>query len=146
MLHLVAEIQPEPGSPEMADGWRGIADFGEVWSPADADLLWPPESELPAGEPVLYGCEVRFLSREKPVRVLLRFWSIHSPRAVMGPGAEFTLRDGPSPRATGRILGGVIEEHSRIAWHHRTSSSDRCGRVPSRWRATLRSPSQSVDS
>jgi hypothetical protein len=51
MLDLLAEIEPEPGAREMADGWRGLVDFGEAWSAADADLS--RFGEPPVGEPLM---------------------------------------------------------------------------------------------
>ena len=85
------------------DGWRGLIDFGEVWSEADADLAWPPGSgNVPLGEPLVYGCEVTNVEPDAK-RVRVRLIALDSLRPMMVPGARFTLRDGATPRATGRI-------------------------------------------
>jgi hypothetical protein len=104
MLDLLAEIESEPGTREIPDGWRGVVDFGELWTSADADL-WPADGALPVGEPLTYGCEVRFLEGGPSSRIILALWAIDRPRPSMLPGAEFVLRDGGRPRATGRVLG-----------------------------------------
>lgn len=102
MLSLPAEIDSVPGKP-IRDGWRGVVDFGEVWSDEDAEL-WPEQfgDELPVGKPLLYGCE---LAIQTPGRVTLRFLALDARRPVMQPGRTFTLREGLTPRATGHLLG-----------------------------------------
>jgi len=93
----------EPSDDEVADGWRGLVDFGEVWSPSDAGL-WPHGSDVPTGEALTYGCEVRFIGPRTEARVVLRLWAIDAPRPVMQQGAEFILRDGLTPRGKGNLL------------------------------------------
>jgi hypothetical protein len=100
---LLAQIEPVGEADAPRDGWRGLIDFGEVWSEDDTDLTWPSGSEnIPIGEPLAYGCEVTFAEPDTE-RVTVRFIALDSLRPVMVPGARFTLRDGATPRATGHI-------------------------------------------
>jgi hypothetical protein len=104
-MELQAEIRVAAGRPALRDGWRGLADFGEVVSPADADLY--PGNAAPIGKPLLYGCQVNFVEKGSS-RVVLTFWAIDSPRPVMQPAAEFSLKDGPTHiRATGRVVSAA---------------------------------------
>lgn len=102
MLELLADIEAEPGRPDLKSGWRGLIDFGEVWRKSDADL-WPSVSwgKVPLGERLTYGCELRLASDDAPRRAKLFLWAIDSPREVMSPGAEFALLDGHTVRARG---------------------------------------------
>ena len=99
---LLAQIEPVGEAAAPRDGWRGLIDFGEIWSEADADLAWPPGSgNVPVGEPLVYGCEVTYAEADERLRV--RFMALDSLRPVMVLGARFTLRDGATARATGHI-------------------------------------------
>lgn len=103
MLELLAEIDQvrEGGLPE---GWRGVIDFGEVWTEADAHL-WPSVSgRLPIGEPLVYGGEIGPSSTATPMRAKVVLWAIDAPREIMRPGAHLTLRDGGIERAHGHLL------------------------------------------
>jgi hypothetical protein len=100
---FLAQIDPIADGAAVRDGWRGLIDFGEVWSEADTDLAWPPErGNVPVGESLVYGCEVT-PAESNNERVRVRFLTLDSLRPVMVLGARFTLRDGATPRATGRI-------------------------------------------
>jgi hypothetical protein len=100
---LLARIEPVGEVATLRDGWRGVIDFGEIWSEADIDLAWPPGSgNVPVGEPLVHGCEVTQTDADSD-RVTVRFIALDSLRPVMVPGARFTLRDGASPRAIGHI-------------------------------------------
>lgn len=83
-------------------------DFGEVWSEDDAGL-WPPEREVPIGQPLTYGCEVGRLGAD---RAKITVFALQKPREVMKEGASFTLRDGHVARATGRIVGPSSPDNS----------------------------------
>lgn len=107
-IELLAELRPVEGGPDVRDGWRGIVDFGEVWTDADAGL-WPAGSGDVRGEPLVYGCEVRALDTEgdrdpRRYRAKVVLWSLDEPRDVMAVGAKLTLKDGTTPRATGYVL------------------------------------------
>jgi hypothetical protein len=84
-------------------GWRGIIDFGEVWSESDSSL-WPGPGPLPVGKPLVYGCEVLALSSTEPTRARLTMWALDAPRDVMNPGATVILKQGTSLRATGKLV------------------------------------------
>jgi hypothetical protein len=99
---LTAAIETVPGAAPIADGWRGIIDFGEVWTEDDADLTYPPGSDPPLGESLAYGCEITFSASDSEA-VSIRLIALDFPRPVMAAGAQFTLRDGGTPRATGRL-------------------------------------------
>ena len=100
---LLARIEPVAEAVALRDGWRGLIDFGETWSEADAGLAWPPGStNVPVGEPLVYGCEVTY-AEASTERVRVRFIALDALRPVMVPGARFTLRDGATRRATGQI-------------------------------------------
>lgn len=97
---VLARIDPTPEGQPLRDGWRGIIDFGEVWSEAESDL-WPPGSgAVPVGQPLVYGCELADADADL---VRVRFIALDSLRPVMQPGTRFTLRDGDTPRATGHL-------------------------------------------
>lgn len=101
-VELLSEIQPVADAPVIRDGWRGLLDFGEVWTESDA-VLWPSEEPLPLGKPLTYGCEVRRdPASEHAARI--RLLVVTEPREVMKKGATFTLRDGHTARATGKLL------------------------------------------
>ena len=106
-VELVAEIQPTAGVSDTPDGWRGLIDFGEEWSEADAALASPPGGEVPIGQPLIYGCEVT-RDVDSPGRVRIRLFALEEPRVIMTPGAAFTLRDGRAARATGRLVSGTV--------------------------------------
>jgi hypothetical protein len=100
---LLAQIDQVADGAAFRDGWRGLIDFGEVWSESDADLAWPPGAgNVPVGEPLVYGCEVTPADSDTE-HVRVRFLTLDSLRPVMVLGARFTLRDGATQRATGRI-------------------------------------------
>jgi hypothetical protein len=101
-VEFLADIEPASGAQEIPDGWRGLIDFGEVWTELDADLAWP-NSEVSLGAPLTWGCE---LTREPEgqERVRLRLWGLDEGREVMKPGAPFTLRDGLNARASGKLV------------------------------------------
>jgi hypothetical protein len=100
---LLAKIDPVADGVALGDGWRGLIDFGEVWSEGDTDLAWPPGAgNVPVGDPLVYGCEVTHAESDT-TRVRVRFITLASLRPVMVLGARFTLRDGAIPLATGRI-------------------------------------------
>jgi hypothetical protein len=112
-IELLAQLEPVAGVPELRDGWRGIVDFGEVWTDADA-ALWPDGSgEIPRGEPLVYGCEVRLLATDGEGEPLYRakvvLWSLDERRNVMADGAKLALRDGKTVRATGHLLSVEAE-------------------------------------
>jgi len=103
-VELQADIETVPGSSDVADGWRELIDFGEVWTEADA-ALWPAAGgDLPVGRSLTYGCETHRDQTGGPRRVRLRLFALDAPRAVMTPGGAFTLRDGMRARAVGRLL------------------------------------------
>jgi hypothetical protein len=55
MLELMADIESEAGRPGLKSGWRGLLDFGEVWTESDADL-WPSVSgKVPLGDSLMWG-------------------------------------------------------------------------------------------
>ena len=100
---LLAQIEPVGEAVVLRDGWRGLIDFGETWSEADAGLAWPEGSvNVPVGEPLVYGCEITY-AEAGTERVRVRFIALDWLRPVMVPGARFTLRDGAAPRATGHV-------------------------------------------
>jgi hypothetical protein len=102
-VELLAEIEHVPGAPVIPEGWRGLIDFGELWSRADEDL-WPPDSgPLPEGQPLTLGCEVMpCSSSDNGVRI--RIFLLDARRKVMVRGAALTLRDGRTARANGKLL------------------------------------------
>jgi hypothetical protein len=102
-LELLGEMDHVPGAPEVPNGWRGVIDFGETWTRAD-EGLWPPHGRpFPDGEPLTYGCEVTRDSDNEP-RISIRIFFLDAPRKAMAPGAAFTLRDGRTERANGKLL------------------------------------------
>src|SRR4051812_18212028 len=102
-LELLAEARPVAGASDLFDGWRGLLDFGELWSEQD-EALWPSDSgPLPRGRPLTYGCEVTRRHHDE-LRDSIQVWSLDEPAAVMTPGASFTLRDGDRARAVGELL------------------------------------------
>jgi hypothetical protein len=105
MIELDAELKPAPAAAEMADGWRGLLDFGEMWQEADAEQWQADWGAMPVGEPLLYGCEARRAAVGNETRWTLRLWALDEPRPVMTAERVFTLRDGGSDRAVGRLLG-----------------------------------------
>jgi hypothetical protein len=103
-VELLAEIEPVEDAAQLPDGWRGVLDFGELWTEADRRLGWPPDApEVPVGQPLTYGCEVR-LDAAEPTRVRIRLLVVDEVRKAMTPGAAFTLRDGGTARAVGHLL------------------------------------------
>jgi hypothetical protein len=100
-LHVRIEVD---GRPDLRSGWRGLLDFGERWTEEDAQL-WPSGSgSVPVGEPLVYGCELRWLQNEDTERkAVLTLWSIDAPRSVMTNGATFRLLEGATLRATGEL-------------------------------------------
>jgi len=69
---LTAEIDPLPGASAIRDGWRGLIDFGELWSQDDAYLMVPPGAVVPIGDPLMYGCEVaRDPTNSRRIRIRL---------------------------------------------------------------------------
>jgi hypothetical protein len=102
-IELLAEVRPTSGMPEIGDGWRGLLDFGEAWTEGDAEL-WPAGSrDIPVGEPLVYGCELK-RDADDTRRVRLHLFAVDEPREVMKPGTPFTLRDGQTARAAGHIV------------------------------------------
>jgi hypothetical protein len=100
---LLAEIESFSDAPGLHDGWRGLIDFGERWTEDDADLAWPPGSAtVPLGEPLVYGCEVTYPEPGSD-SVRVRFNALDSLRPAVVAGARFTLRDGETARAHGRV-------------------------------------------
>lgn len=103
-VELHADIETTPGSPDVADGWRGLIDFGEVWTEGDA-ALWRDEwGDLPLGRPLTYGCEARRDEAAGTRRVRLRLLALDESRSIMAPGRAFTLPDGAHERALGRLV------------------------------------------
>jgi hypothetical protein len=102
-IELSAEIQALPGTTEIRDGWRGLLDFDERWTEDDADLWAPEWGDLPTGEPLTYGCEVRPDPPDSPT-VVIRLLVVDRLRKVMEPGSAFTLRDGHAARASGTLV------------------------------------------
>jgi hypothetical protein len=103
VVTLTAQIDAVPGAPEMRDGWRGLLDFGELWTEMDADF-WPADSgDLPLGQPLVYGCEVL---RDSAIKngATIRLPFVDQPRPVMQAGATLTLREGHATLATGRLV------------------------------------------
>jgi hypothetical protein len=101
-VELLAQIHTARDAAEIPDGWRGLIDFGEVWTAAD-EALWPSGSgTLPGGQPLAYGCELRRDARAREATV--RFLFLDQPREVMKPGMSFTLREGLKTRASGMLL------------------------------------------
>lgn len=103
-------VKPADGAPALRDGWRGLIDLGERWSQDDA-LLWPSGSgDLPVGEPLVYGCELRYRSADPSSahaqkEAHLELWSLEVARRVMIQGAKIRLLDGNRLRATGELIG-----------------------------------------
>ncbi len=47
-VELLAEIERVKDAAQLLDGWRGLLDFGELWTDADRHLGWPPDApEVP---------------------------------------------------------------------------------------------------
>lgn len=102
-VELDADIETVPGAPVVADGWRGLVDFGEIWTTAEANL-WPAESgELPVGRPLTYGCEAYREQAAGSKRIRLVLFFLDEPRPVMTPGASIILRNGTHSRAIGHL-------------------------------------------
>jgi hypothetical protein len=106
-IELAIEFREDHGLP-LRDGWRGLVDFGEIWTNDDADLWRREWGTLPVGEPLQYGCELRLASAASEDvdvgRGVLTLWSVDELRASMASGAELALSDGGSLRARGRVL------------------------------------------
>ena len=102
-IELTADVEPLAGEAALRDGWRGLLDFGEVWTAKDADLLPEVSGVVPEGQPLTYGCELRGAPTDRP-RATLVLWFGNERRDVMKSGATFTLNDGATPRASGRII------------------------------------------
>ncbi len=104
-IEFHVELQPVAGQDAPADGWRGLADFGELWS-ADDTAFWPAwRGELPLGEPLVYSVRIRNpVPSGDPPSALLLLPAVDERRRTMADGAQFTLRDGATVRATGRII------------------------------------------
>ncbi len=101
-VRLKIKLQRADGVPELPDGWRGLVDFGELWTAGDA-ALWPTGSgDVPIGQPLVYGCELRHLSVEG--EAVLSLWSLDAPRPVMTDGTKIRLLDGNHLRARGELL------------------------------------------
>jgi hypothetical protein len=95
----------------LRDGWRGLVDFGELWTGTEQEEFWQEKwGPIPVGEPLRYGCELRLADSgrvdEQVVRGELRFLALSEPRESMAPGATLTLFDGGTPRARGRVRPG----------------------------------------
>jgi hypothetical protein len=82
----------------MANGWRGLLDFGEAWTEADARLN--PYGPVPVGKPLTYGVE---LTWGAPGRAMLTLLAVEERLPVMAVGASFVLRDGGTARAVGTL-------------------------------------------
>jgi hypothetical protein len=102
-LHLDVRVEQVEGATELLDGWRGLLDFGEHWTEADA-ALWPGPGSVPLGKPLVYGCELQWRGTQGTTNeALLTLWSVDAPRSVMRTGAPFRLLDGSDLRATGEL-------------------------------------------
>jgi hypothetical protein len=104
-VRLTVKLQAVDDAPELLDGWRGLVDFGEIWTESDA-ALWPSGSgDVPVGNPLIYGCELRLYGSDREVgEAVLSLMSIDTPRSVMTQGAKIRLLDGQTLRATGELL------------------------------------------
>ena len=102
-VRVFAEVETVPGAPELPDGWRGLIDFGELWTEDDAHLRPRVSGCTPVGKPLMYGCVLTH-ERAGEQRVKIEIWSLGEPRRIMAPGAQFTLRDGLQARAVGHVL------------------------------------------
>lgn len=107
LLGFESNLQWPRTGPVCVRGWRGLLDFGERWTKADSDLL-PLTGTVPAGEPLVYGCELHLLDPaiEEPVsqgEAVLDIWSLEAQRPVMRHGASVRLLDGNKLRATGTL-------------------------------------------
>lgn len=95
----------------LASGWRGIAWFGERYTEQDPDL-WP-DSPMPLGEEVLWGCEIRLdgtetLAPGDSAKATLTFLFLEEPRPAMGAGATFEIREGNRP-----VGSGIVQDLAR---------------------------------
>jgi hypothetical protein len=97
-VRLHASVEPAPGCRELPDGWRGLLDFGEVWTKADAECY--PYGPVPEGRPLTYGCE---LTWDAPGRATLTLLVVTEPRSVMAAGASFVLREGHTASGVGTL-------------------------------------------
>jgi hypothetical protein len=105
-LRLTVKLQRADGVLELSDGWRGLVAFGEVWTAEDA-ALWPAGSgDIPVGEPLVYGCELRHRSAEGDA--VLSLWSLDATRPVMTKGTKVRLLDGSHLRAGGEFVRAEI--------------------------------------
>jgi hypothetical protein len=100
-VELEADIHVVETGWDLPDAWRGLIDFGEMWSELDAGLWRAEWGELPLGRPLAYGCEVRRAGDGRGV--VVRLIAVDERRDVMTPGAPFTLNEGGTVRASGRL-------------------------------------------
>ena len=109
-ITMPCDVRLLPASDALKPGWRGLASFGELWTEGDA-ALWPAGSgPLSPGEPLLYSVELGLahadsLAPGEETLGELTFLSLDELRPAIHVGADFELRDGDSPVATGQILG-----------------------------------------
>lgn len=102
-FELHVEVDQSQARQQIFDGWRGIVDFGEVWTETDR-TLWLGPGAFPAGKPLAYGVQADGDGSGTPGRMILRFLFLDERRPVMAPDVPFVLRDGGTQRAVGRIL------------------------------------------